>query len=96
MATQQAKGRFWGGDDTDSDESSGGSSSDGSQADNKQAGAPAQKSRFAAAESESESEDEGRIARSAKDRTFEGLQAAIKVIANHLKINNWVGIQEGE
>ncbi len=99
MATA-AKGRFWGGDDSDTETSSGTESS-GSQADGKQgaggAGAKVQSRWGNAQESDSsDSEDENRVARSAKDRTFDSLTSAIKVIANQIKINNWVGIQEGE
>ena len=95
MATQQ-RGRFWGGDDSSESEDS--SSSSGSEADEAGRVGPSAKaaaSRFATVESDSSSEDEGRVARSAKDRTYEGLLSAIKAINNQLKINNWVGVQEG-
>ena len=90
----QAKGRFWGGDNTDSDSDSSSGSEASNKEESKATNAPKVQSRWAV-ESESESEDENRIARSVKDRTFDGLQSGIRSIANSLKINNWVGIQEG-
>ena len=92
-AVQANKGRFWGGDATDSDsDSSSGSESGKDDAAKKVE--PKVQSRWAV-ESESESEDENRIARSVKDRTLDSLQGVIRAIANSLKINNWVGIQDG-
>lgn len=91
------RGRFWGGDDSESDETSSTSSGDGSHDGGARPGAAAVKpSRWAPVESDSSSEDEGRVARSVKDRTFESLISVIRAINNHLKINNWVSVQEGE
>ena len=95
-AANANRGRFWGGDDSES-ESSSSSSGEGSQVDAggvARPGAVAKATRFAAVDSDSSSEDEGRVARSVKDRTFDGLAAIIKTVNNQLKMNHWVGPQE--
>ncbi len=52
-------------------------------------------SRFMAVESESESEDENRVVRSAKDKRWDALLSIIGSIRNHLRISDWVALQEG-
>jgi translation initiation factor 3 subunit C len=97
MSNQQ-KGRFWGGDSdnesvtSESDESS----FEGGEKDKAPVVSTSKKESKWAVESESESEDENRVAKSAKDRSFDVLQVIIKAISNQLKINNWVGLQEGK
>jgi translation initiation factor 3 subunit C len=51
--------------------------------------------RFQMEESESESEDEGRVVRSEKDKKFEALLTITTAIRNQLRIANWVEVQDG-
>ena len=95
MSNQQ-KGRFWGSDDESVTSESDESSFEGGEKDKAQVVSSSKPANKWAVESESESEDENRVARSAKDRSFDVLQVIIKAINNQLKINNWVGLQEGE
>jgi hypothetical protein len=98
MASAAQKSRFWGGE-SDGSESDGSDSSSKSSGAAEGAGKPVAAARGAgrfAVESDSESEEENRVAKSVKDRTWEGLQAIIKAVNNHLKINSWVSLQEGE
>jgi len=44
--------------------------------------------------SESESEDEGRVVKSAKDKRWEAMQNAIKPMKNHLKISDWQSVSK--
>jgi hypothetical protein len=88
------RGRFWGAEDSDDSSSTGSTSS--SEAGKAGAGAgraaPAAAGRFAAYESDSESDDGGnRVARSVKERTYEKLVTTIRGLTNQLKISNWVG-----
>jgi translation initiation factor 3 subunit C len=93
--------RFWGAtNDSDDSESDGSESSKSSASgEKKTAGAGARGGAAGdkrwAVESDSESEEENRVARSVKDRTWEGMQSIIKAINNSLKINSWVNLQEG-
>ena len=96
MATA-GKSRFWGGE-SDGSESDGSESSSNSSGSGDAAAKPAAVTRGAGrfqVESDSESEEENRVAKSVKDRTWEGLQVIIKAVNNHLKINSWVSLQEG-
>ena len=95
MATA-GKSRFWGGesDGSESDGTSDSSSKSSGDGAPKAAVAARGAGRFAV-ESDSESEEENRVAKSVKDRTWEGLQTIIKAVNNHLKINSWVSLQEG-
>lgn len=98
MATA-GKSRFWGGESDGSDSDGSDSSSKSSGAGEAAAGKPVTAGKGAgrfAVESDSESEEENRVAKSVKDRTWEGLQVIIKAVNNHLKINSWVSLQEGE
>ncbi|KAG5462115.1 MAG: hypothetical protein BJ554DRAFT_5589 [Olpidium bornovanus] len=52
--------------------------------------------RRAISDSDESDEEEVRVVRSAKDKRFEELRAAVKVIENAKKINDWVAIQNGE
>jgi translation initiation factor 3 subunit C len=99
-AAAAGKSRFWGAtNDSDDSESDGSESSKSSGAGeaNKAAGARGGAGGAGrwAVESDSESEEDNRVARSVKDRTWEGLQSIIKAINNSLKINSWVSLHEG-
>jgi translation initiation factor 3 subunit C len=48
-----------------------------------------------AVESESESDDEARVVRTAKEKRWEAMNKAIGEIHNHLKISDWSALQEG-
>jgi translation initiation factor 3 subunit C len=100
-AAAAGKSRFWGAaNDSDDSESDGSESSKSSGAEGKATAAGARGGAAGtgrwAVESDSESEEENRVARSVKDRTWEGMQAIIKAINNSLKINSWVSLQEGK
>jgi hypothetical protein len=45
-------------------------------------------------ESESESDEEARVVRTAKEKRWEALLKVIGIIRNHLKISDWVSLQE--
>ncbi len=51
--------------------------------------------RFVDLESDSESDDEKRIVRTAKDKKWDKLLTIIGSVRNQLRINNWVAIEEG-
>lgn len=101
-AAAQARGRFWGADEDDnsgsdtSDASDGGGAAGAKAAVTAAAAAAAGGGRFAAYESDSESDDDGvdRVARSVHQRTYENLLASIRLTMNQLKISNWVGTLE--
>ena len=46
-------------------------------------------------DSDTESEDEGRVVRSAKDKRWGEMRAAIKSLIHLLEINDWNGIAQG-
>ncbi|KAI7845552.1 hypothetical protein COHA_000843 [Chlorella ohadii] len=71
---------------SDSDSSSSSSSSSGS---SRKKGA----SRFLMGSSDSESEDERRVVRSAKDKAYDELRATCNEIKNKMHINDWAAIQ---
>jgi translation initiation factor 3 subunit C len=95
------KGRFWGAADedssSDSDSSSGSDSSSSVEAPKAAAGAgkAAPGARFAAYESDSESDDDRmRVARSVKERNLEKVLTILKSMASQLKTFNWVATLE--
>ncbi|CAN0229016.1 unnamed protein product [Discosporangium mesarthrocarpum] len=80
--------KFWAqasesGSDSDSD----------SDSDSSMGGQPGAQRRQWAVDSDSESEDEVRVVKSAKDRSFEAINISVGKIRNHMKINDWNGIQ---
>mmetsp|Transcript_474 Transcript_474/g.659 ORF Transcript_474/g.659 Transcript_474/m.659 type:complete len:192 (-) Transcript_474:125-700(-) len=84
--------RFWAGgssSDSDSDSSSGSSSSDDSAPVTTTKGPQ----RTWAIESDSDSEDEVRVVKSAKQKALEGMKAAATKIKNRLKVGDWSGVQ---
>ena len=85
--------KFWGGADSSSDDSSSDdssvSSSDSSRGGGGGAGGP---SRWVM-ESDSESSDEERVVKSAKDRAFEAFEAHVRTIRNAMKIRDFNKIQ---
>jgi len=83
--------RFWaGGDSSDSDKSEdeNSTSSDESGPVTNKPGA----SRWAV-ESDSDSEDEVRVVKSAKEKAWDSMKETVAKIKNHMKINDWNGIQ---
>eukprot|EP00891_Asterochloris_glomerata_P007222 jgi/Astpho2/7222/fgenesh1_pm.00113_%23_10_t len=74
-------------EETSSEDGSGSSSS------SSDAGGAKGPSRFMIGSSDSDDEDEKRVAKSAKDRRFEELQTTCDEIRNKIKINDWSAIQ---
>ncbi len=95
-ASAQERGRFWGADGSgsESDSGSGSGSEDTREEKPKVAAKPAK--RFVDLESDSESDDEKRVVRTAKDKKWDQLLTIIAAVRNQLRINNWVAIEEGE
>ena len=88
--------RFFAGDSDDSDDASSVPSELSAGAKAAAVTAGEKKARFAyESDDQSSSGGEGRVARSSKDRTLDGLLSIIKQISNALKIGNWVGLQDG-
>jgi hypothetical protein len=80
--------RFWGGDDSDSNsdsESDSGSESDTEKKDDNK--------RVWDIESDSDSDDDVREVKSAKDRAFEDLKKLVDATRNKIKTGDWSGIQ---
>ncbi|DAZ93760.1 TPA: hypothetical protein N0F65_000603, partial [Lagenidium giganteum] len=80
--------RFWAGgssSDEDSDNSS------GSDVENVNQQAARAASRWAV-QSDSESEEEVRVVKSAKDKAFENIERGCNALKNHMKINDWTKI----
>lgn len=90
------KSRFFAGDsDEDSDDRSETSSQPSEEQKPKTTAKPIQ-SRFAELdEDDSDSDDEDRVVRSEKEKRFDAIQSVIGTLRNHMKINNWVEIEEG-
>jgi hypothetical protein len=85
-------------EDTSSEDGSS-SSSDGSDSDSSSSSSGSEKggakgaSRFLMGSSESESEDERRVVRSAKDKATRELEATCAELRNKMHINDWAAIQ---
>lgn len=91
MAAPQVRSRFLARGESDSDEST---STEGSGAGKVAAAVRGPANRFQLEESDSESEDEGRVVRSEKDKKFEAINVIITAIRNQLRQNNWVETQD--
>lgn len=83
--------KFWGGADSSSDDSSSDDSSVSS-SDSSRAGGAAGANRWVM-ESDSDSSDEERVVKSAKDRAFEAFEAHVKSIRNVMRIKDFNKIQ---
>ena len=94
MAAPPVRSRFLarGGAESDSDDST---STEGSGAGKVAPQVGRVANRFQLEESDSESEDEGRVVRSEKDKKFEAINSIITAIRNQLRQNNWVETQDG-
>jgi len=88
------KSRFWGAE-SDSSSSNSSDSSDSDSDDEKAptAGKSASAGRVWAIESDSDSDDQQREVVSKKDKVFIELDFMIQKTKNHIKINDWSGIQ---
>jgi hypothetical protein len=90
------RGRFW---ENDSESESGSGSDAGSESqeeEKRKVAAKAPVKRFAELEEESESDDEKRVVRTAKDKKWEAMLSIINNLRNQLRIHDWVRIEEGE
>src|SRR5690348_6970651 len=79
-----------GGSDVDSDDSSSDNSGMGGQMQNRE-----QTQTAMLMYDSSSSEEEKRVVRSAKDKRYEAMSAAIKTLRNSVKINDWVQVLKG-
>jgi len=99
------RGRFWGDDsggDDDSDDDdgeggaggAGGAAGAGAKAGPAAGGADKSKARFVDLESDSESDEEKRVVRTAKDKKWDAMLSIIATLTKHLRANNWVEVEE--
>jgi len=94
-----ARGRFWGAEDSDDDDDrSDDDSQDAGAAAGAAAGAKgaaAGRGRFADLESDSESDDEKRVVRTAKDKKWDAMLSIIASLNKQLRADNWGEVEEG-
>lgn len=94
-----ARGRFWGAEDSDDDDDrSDDDSQDAGAAAGATAGAKgaaAGRGRFADLESDSESDDEKRVVRTAKDKKWDAMLSIIASLNKQLRADNWGEVEEG-
>ena len=96
MAANQQKSRFFAGDsDSESAASVASEAHDAAGGGGKGGKAAARSNRFQVSESEPESEDEGRVVRSEKEKKFDALLTIVTAIRNQLRTSNWVEVQDG-
>jgi len=94
------RGRFWGDDDESDDESDGSGEDGGGGGGGRVAAAAAApaaggaKARFVDLESDSESDDEKRVVRTAKDKRWDAMLSIIATLNKHLRANNWVEVED--
>jgi translation initiation factor 3 subunit C len=84
-----ASSRFWAGDGSSGSGSESDSDSDSSAVGNQR------ERRQWALDSDSESDEEVRVVKSAKDRSWEAIKVGVSKVRNNLKINDWNGVQTG-
>lgn len=85
--------RFWAANESSSDDSSSDDSSVSSSSSEDQKGRVGGTNRWLDFSDDSDSEEEVRVVKSAKTRTFESLQESIKTIRNAIRINDYAKIQ---